>query len=110
MARRLAHGPKMDQDLNSFAKESGVGKQRWIEAALVLDYAPDQKIFTGGITRQQAAAAQLWSFVPRDVFLGGLLHSTGKERPQLWAWGKLVLRGQHNAAAATQALSNHASK
>jgi hypothetical protein len=41
MARRLAHGPKMDQDLNSFAKESGVGKQRRIEAAVVLDYAPD---------------------------------------------------------------------
>jgi hypothetical protein len=49
----------MDQDLNSFAKESGVGKQRWIEAALVLDFAPDlvEKIFTGGIRRQQAAAA-----------------------------------------------------
>jgi ParB-like chromosome segregation protein Spo0J len=61
MARRLAGGGQFAkmQTAEVVAKAGDVDGARLSEVGVVLDYAPDlvEKIFTGGITRQQAAAA-----------------------------------------------------
>jgi hypothetical protein len=55
MARRVS-GAKLPQSLRAAAKEADVDHHRFMEAAVVLDYAPDlvEKIFAGGMTLRQS--------------------------------------------------------
>jgi hypothetical protein len=60
MARRVS-GAKLPQSLRAAAKEADVDRHRFMEAAVVLDYAPDlvEKIFAGGKPRARAVRIAL---------------------------------------------------